>query len=260
MESYIKILDKTIYYKILHSEFLASDKPILLFLHEGLGCVEQWKDFPDVLCQKLGLSALLYDRYGHGKSEKLSEERNFDFLHKEAFEFLPELLNKLNINNKLIIVGHSDGATLALIYASKYWERINFVVSMAHHIFVEKMSQEGIFKAIKLFESGWLSEKLEKYHGKNTETMFYAWANTWTKPEVKDWNINELLQNINCPIITIQGVNDEYGTYEQLEFLKKHSKNIVEIFHLQNCGHIPHLQAKEEVFNIIEKFYNKNYL
>jgi len=255
--NYIKILDKKIHYQLLNQEFYSETKPVLVFLHEGLGSILQWKDFPEIISQKFKLPVLLYDRYGHGKSQKLDEERNSNFLHKEATDFLPELLKQLNINNKLILIGHSDGGTLALIFASLFPDKICFLITEAHHIVVEEMSKAGIFKAIKLYKSGWLRERLEKYHGENTESMFYGWANTWTGVDINNWNIVNILPQITCPVLAIQGVNDEYGTLEQLNILKQKCKTEVEIHYLDNCGHVPHFQLKDQVIEIIINFYNK---
>jgi len=259
MENFVNINNKKIYYKWFCKEYFSENKPIIIFLHEGLGCTEQWKDFPELLCAKLQLTGLSYDRYGHGKSTVLKEERNLDFLHTEARVFLYELVEKLNISNKLVLFGHSDGGTLALLFASFYIEKVDAVITEAHHIVVEKLSRKGIEDAIELYKSGWLKEKLEKYHGNNTESMFYAWANTWTKPETEKWNIENEISKIKCPILSIQGMEDEYGSKIQLEILQKLNLNF-EGNLLKKCGHIPHLQQKEEVLEMCKYFIEKKFV
>jgi pimeloyl-ACP methyl ester carboxylesterase len=259
MNSFIEIENKQIYYNLICNGFLSDIKPIIVFLHEGLGCSELWKDFPELLCNKLGLAGLLYDRYGHGKSTGLQEERKLDFLHHEAEFFLPKLLDKLKINNKLILFGHSDGGTIALLYASLYPEKVIAVLTEAHHIVFEEISRKGIENAVKLYKSGWLKEKLIKYHGNNTESVFYGWSNIWTKPEIKNWTIEKEISKISCPVISIQGKDDEYGSEIQLYLLKKLCKSKTETHLLENCGHVPHLQSKEKVLDLLKNFH-QNFL
>jgi pimeloyl-ACP methyl ester carboxylesterase len=230
----------------------------LVFLHEGLGSIEQWKQFPEQLSAKLNLPALLYDRYGYGNSEKFSEERNENYFLSEAKMFLPEILDKLNIHEKVILFGHSDGATLALLFASYFPERTLAVVAEAPHVFNEDISVEGVRLAKHLYVSDeTFKQKLSKYHGDKTDSVFYGWADVWLSPSAKDWNIIPQLNNITAPVLIIQGVNDEYGSYKQLETIRKNLKGKYDELYIENCGHAPHLKFTDLVINKITNFISK---
>jgi pimeloyl-ACP methyl ester carboxylesterase len=233
--------------------------PFVIFLHEGLGSIAQWKDFPEKLCQTLGLPGLIYERYGYGYSTPLQEERASNYLDVEGNYFLPKLIEKLNLTNReIILVGHSDGASIALIYASLFPENVKLVVSMAAHVFNEQISVDSIKKLEALYNSdSRLKKSFEKYHFDHTDSTFYAFSKTITHPNFKDWNIEHYLTNITAPIIAIQGFEDEYGTALQVESIvtksqSKYNKNVM----IPKCGHSPHLQKQTFVLNQITDFYN----
>jgi len=254
---FIKIFDTEIYFEFLNKQLLSEGKPLLVFLHEGLGSIEQWRDFPALLCEKVNCPGLIYDREGYGKSEKLKEKRDSGYLQKEAEIALPELLKKLSLQQtKKILIGHSDGGSIALIHAGIFQKNIIAVISEAAHLFIEDISVKGISEALIQFEEGKLKDLLKKYHGEKTDSMFYGWAHTWLNPEFKKWNIEKYLPGISAPVLAIQGQDDQYGSFAQLKSIKKHTKN-AEIKFIPNCGHTPHLQIKEEVLLIMEDFINK---
>lgn len=228
--------------------------PLLIFLHEGLGCVEKWKDFPGKLCKAADLPGLVYDRYGYGKSDMLGEPRQPDFLHREAFEALPELLEKLNMIRPLILVGHSDGGSIALLHASRYPERVIALILEAPHVKIEQLSARGLKEAIQAYRYGDLKERLEKYHGPNTDSMFWGWANIWTDERTRDWNIESFLPSVKAPILFLQGELDEYGTVEQLHAIRKGAGGPVEAEIIPGCGHIPHQQAEEFALQRMQGF------
>ncbi len=249
------VLGKSIYYEFINHNEKSFSKPLIIFLHEGLGCTEQWKDFPLLLAQTLNFPAFSYDRYGYGKSEKISENRNTAFLNKEALEFLPELLNNLNLSNrKIILFGHSDGGSIALLYASAFPQNVIGVITEAAHVFIEDISVQGIQNVAKEYQKGNLKERLQKYHGQNTQTMAESWTQTWLKPEAKKWNIEAELPKIKCPILAIQGTDDNYGTFAQLESIRKNTSANTELFYIEGCGHAPHHQAKEVVLQKTKEF------
>ena len=254
---FLQIKDKSIHYKFVQEKYFSENKPLILFLHEGLGSIAQWKNFPDILCEKLQLSGLLYDRYGHGKSSKLKEKRDMFFLHKEA-DFIPLILEKLDIKNELIIFGHSDGGTLSLLFAGKYPKKnIISVISEAHHVIIEEISKKGIQEAVKYYKSGMLKSLLEKYHKEKTETMFYGWADTWLSKDIDDWTGLDLLKQITIPVLSIQGKQDQYGSEYQLKAITDNCNGYTETHLLEECGHIPHLHQQDKVLEIIEKFIKK---
>ena len=168
---------------------LDQNEPLLLFLHEGLGSIAQFKNFPANLCETLGLPGLVYDRYGYGYSTPLQEKRTLDYLEVEANYYLPKLIEKLGLGTQeIILVGHSDGASIALIYASLFPKNIKMVVSMAAHVFNEPLSIGSIKKLIQLYENNdKIKKSFEKYHFEHTDSTFYAFANTITHPKFKNF-------------------------------------------------------------------------
>lgn len=260
----IKVCGKNIYYEIIRPDFRKPGIPVLVFLHEGLGSVRQWKDFPESIGRKLKCPVLIYDRYGYGRSEKFSEPRTSNYLSREAFEFLPELLKKLKITEKLILIGHSDGGSIALLYASKYSSRILGLITEADHLYCEEITIAGIKDTIKDYEEGNLRSALRMFHGDKTDAVFYGWSHVWIAEENKNWNIESFLPLITCPVLAIQGRDDAYGSEKQLVSKKKHIRGPVEIMYIDNCGHIPHFEATNDVktkmvtfiTNCINSYYN----
>jgi pimeloyl-ACP methyl ester carboxylesterase len=229
----------------------------LIFLHEGLGCIEKWKDFPSTLCKATGLTGLVYDRYGYGSSDELQEPRQPDFLEKEAFEVLPELLEKLNIKQPLILIGHSDGGSIALLYASRFPERVNALILEAPHVKLEEVSAQGLKAAIWAYLHGDLKERLQKYHGEKADSMFWGWADIWTDERSREWNIESCLPYIKAPVLFLQGRLDEYGTEEQMWAISKKIKAPFEAEIISDCGHVPHQQAEEFVLERMVEFIGR---
>jgi len=255
-EGYISIGDKNIYFEFINKS-LISEKPLLVFLHEGLGSVAQWKDFPFQLSERTKCSALVFDREGYGKSSKLKSTNDWDYLHIQAQEALPEIFNHLNIEqNKKILIGHSDGGSITIIHTGTFPENIIAVITEASHQFIEDISVAGIRDAVKLYEEGKLKDLLKKYHGENTDSMFYGWADTWLREEFQKWNIEEYLPKIKVPFLAIQGTNDRYGSFAQLASIKK---NVLksDIYHIPDCGHSPHTEIKEKMLQIMSDFIMK---
>ena len=254
---YINVSGHRIFYQFLNLQLHSIDEPFIVFMHEGLGSVAQWKDFPDLLSKSLQLPALLYDRYGYGKSDPLERPRNIDFLHREALETLPEVLDKLEIPEPFILFGHSDGASISLIYASEYQKNLISMIIEATHVIIEETSMNGLQKAVYAFENEDMKEKLMKYHGDHTDSTFYGWADLWRSEKAIEWNILDLLPKIQTPIFFIQGEDDEYGTIKQLEVISQHVKGPVTSWFIPDCGHIPHLQYKEEVIAKLSDYISR---
>lgn len=255
---YTKINGHRINYNLINQKLLDLQKPVLVFLHEGLGSIGQWKDFPQNLCNKVNLPGLIYDRYGYGFSDSLQEKRKSTFLHDEAFIYLPELIKNMKIKNKIILVGHSDGASIALLYASAFSDNLLGVISEAAHVLLEEISLNGIQKIEQEYKSNEsLRKSFSKYHPGISDIMFNGWVGAWLDPDFRMWNIESLLPGIKVPILAIQGEVDEYGSYLQLASIKKHVMAEVEVFYLKNCGHTPHLQATEKVISKMADFIFK---
>jgi pimeloyl-ACP methyl ester carboxylesterase len=227
--------------------------PTIVFLHDSLGCVTLWRDLP----QKLGASTLcnvlVYDRLGYGKSDPMPTwERAVNYLEQEA-DFLNALLVQLDVN-EVILFGHSDGGSISLIAAAKYPERIKAIICEAAHIFVEEVTIRGIKKAMEDYQKTNLALRLSKYHGDKVDKVFKAWTNTWTSVEFKEWNIEYLLKDINCPLLFIQGEDDEFGTILQVQRTLDQVRGKTEKQIISGIGHTPHKEAQQETFNTASNF------
>lgn len=228
--------------------------PTLVFLHEGLGSIRQWRDFPEKVARATGCRALVYDRYGYGNSEVLREARvGVEFMHDGALNELPELLENLHIDNP-VLVGHSDGASIALIHAGTY--PVRAVAAMAPHVFVEDHGLKSIQSINDTFETSGLAERLGKYH-RNARKTFHLWADAWLDPEFRKWNIEEYLPRIKCPVLAIQGEDDEYGTMAQLDAIAAQVGGPCELLKLPACGHSPHKDQPEKVLKALVEFVRR---
>lgn len=235
------------------SEHAAEERPTLVFLHEALGSVGQWKSFPYELCKAAGCDGIVYDRKGHGKSSPMDATRTPDFYTQEAELYLAGLLDALNIRRPLL-VGHSDGATIALKFASSFPDRPIGVISEAAHVIIEDITLEGIREARGLYEHTDLGAKLSRYHGEKTDDVFRAWADTWLSPELASWDMLEDLHAVRCPVLIIQGAGDQYGSRQQVDLIAQHVSGPSEIFWIENCGHVPHLEKRGAVIEKMSEF------
>lgn len=221
-----------------------ADRPTLVFLHDSLGSVQLWRDFPQKLADQTQCNILIYDRLGYGKSEPMpTSERPNHYMELEA-DALNHILNTLSVENA-ILFGHSDGGTIALLMAAKYPEKIKAVLCEAGHIFVEDITLRGIHKAVEAYQNTNLPERLAKYHGDKVETIFKAWTETWTRESYRNWNIEHHLPGIICPLLFIQGESDEYGTLAQVDKTISQVSGKAEKHILPNVGHTPHKEVPE---------------
>jgi pimeloyl-ACP methyl ester carboxylesterase len=233
----------------------AADSPEFVFLHEGLGCVDQWKDFPEKILKKFGGKGVIYDRQGYGRSGSRKYDFDFNYLHTEAIEILPRVIDLVGFKNPYL-VGHSDGGSIALIFAGNYSDFAKGVITEAAHVMVEDETVSGVLAAMEDFEQNGLRRALEKYHGEKTESVFENWSQTWTAENFRYWNIDMFLKRIKCPVLAIQGKDDKYGTIEQLHKIESIVKTAETCF-LEECGHTPHRDQEEMLISKIEKFISK---
>jgi len=253
----VKVNSKQIHYKLLNSDFRDEVKPVLVFLHEGLGSVAQWKDFPDKVSSATGCAALVYDRYGYGHSEAINETRNADYMPDEAFVFLPELLKQSGINEKVILIGHSDGGTIALLYATRFQEKTMAVITEADHVLSEAITLAGVKNIVEEYKNGGLKKLLSRFHDEKTDSMFYSWSNYWLSEEKTNWSIENHLPQIKCPVLAMQGRNDCYGSVKQLTSKLENIKSQVEILLIPECGHVPHFEATRMVLEKMISFIKR---
>lgn len=235
-------------YNHLHPEGLpdaaAEGRPTLVFLHEGLGSVALWKNFPAHVVAATGCPALVYSRYGYGKSDKLTEARGVDYMHREALDVLPEVLDQLGIEAP-ILIGHSDGASIALIHAGSGRRPVRGVVAMAPHVFVEDITVQSIAEAKTTFQSTDLADRLGRYHDHVVST-FRGWNDIWLHPDFRRWNIEGYLADIRCSVLVIQGEDDQYGTVAQVEAIARQVSGPVETVMLPDCVHSPHQSPQKD--------------
>jgi pimeloyl-ACP methyl ester carboxylesterase len=224
--------------------------PVLVFLHEGLGCISMWKDFPAAVVAATDCPALTYDRLGHGKSSPAPgterAPRGVNFFQSEAFDILPAVLDAAGIApTDAVLVGHSDGGTIALLHAGRF--PVRAVITEAAHVFVDDVSVAGLAAARKAWRDTDLEQRLMRHHGANTVGMFTAWSSMWSADWFRDWNIEGALPDVTCPVLAIQGEDDEYGTMAQLDAIARGVAGPVETLRVPNCGHAPHVQARAAV-------------
>lgn len=227
--------------------------PTLVFLHEGLGSIAQWRDFPLAVSLATRLPAVVYERAGHGNADPPDGPRSVNYLHQEALQSLPEVLRQLQIED-VILIGHSDGGSIALIFAAVWPQKVRGIITEAAHVFVEEVTLAGIREAVSTYASTDLPDRLSKYHGSNAETAFRGWSDTWLSPAFRDWNIEKYLPGVCCPVLAIQGRDDEYGTPAQVEAIVSGVSGSVESLVIEDCGHVPHHQAREKVLAKIIRF------
>ncbi|NAW52107.1 alpha/beta fold hydrolase [Elizabethkingia argentiflava] len=235
---------------------LYENRPFLVFLHDSLGSVELWRDFPRRLAEATQCNLMIYDRWGYGKSQALpSHKRSKHYLEIEA-DTLNQLLSALKIDDA-ILFGHSDGGSIALISAAKFPQRIKAIICEAAHIFVEDITLSGIRNAISAYENTNLPQRLEKYHADKVDKLFKAWTHTWTREDYRDWNIEHFLPQINCPLLFIQGELDEYGTLDQVEKTISQVRGFSEKYIVPQTGHSPHKEVPEVILAASKIFMNK---
>ncbi len=233
--------------------------PTLVFLHEGLGCIAIWRGFPAAVVKATGCNALIFERQGHGGSDPLDGPRGVDYLERETGFVLPEVLDYFGIE-KATLIGHSDGGTIALLFAAMFPERTEGVIAIAAHAFVEEAALIGIRNTLTLFEKNrGFRERLERYHDENTAPLMHAWADIWLSEAFRSWNIETRLGSVLAPVLIIQGSTDEYATPEHVERIAKALGGPVETLLIEGAGHTPQREAQDQVVQAIERFLKDLY-
>lgn len=221
----------------------AADAAPLVFLHEGLGSLALWRGFPAAVHTATGRRTVVYSRHGYGHSAVVSDPREVDYMHREALDVLPELLGHLDIPAP-VLVGHSDGASIALINAGAPEAIVSGLVLFAPHVIVEDRSVAGIEAARDAYRSTDLGSRLGRYHT-DPDATFWGWNRIWLDPAFRSWDITDVLPRVGCPVLAVQGLDDEYGTLRQLDLIETGVPGRVERVELADCRHAPHLDQPE---------------
>jgi pimeloyl-ACP methyl ester carboxylesterase len=212
-----------------------------------------WRDFPDRVASATGCGALVYSRLGYGASDPVRGPWPLRFMHDEALDVLPAVMERFRLE-EVILFGHSDGASIAVIYAGARRGPIRALVLEAPHVFVERICIESIQRIAEEYETTRLRERLARYHGENTDSMFRTWTDVWLRPEFTQWNIEEYLPAIESPVLVVQGEDDEYGTVRQVDSILKQVSGPASSLVLARCGHSPHSEQPDAVLQSVRRF------
>lgn len=215
------------------------DRPVLVFLHEGLGSLAAWRDFPARLCEAADMRGLVFSRQGYGRStpRTAGEAWGMDYLHRQAHDFLPAFFEALGLADTPWLFGHSDGGSIALLYAARYPEAVAGVIAVASHVFVEDVTVAGLAVAREAYLQGGLRARLARQHD-DPDSPFWGWNDAWMNPAFRLWNIEAEIATVSCPLLAVQGENDEYATLAQLDAIQRRVPQTV-LCVLPACGHSP---------------------
>ena len=226
----------------------------IVFLHEGLGSVAMWRDWPQRVCAATGRAGVVYSRHGYGRSDAIADvrgqgRRQPDYMHREAWEVLPALRQALGLETP-VLLGHSDGATIALLHASRH--ALSACIVMAPHVMVEDVSIRSIEQARRAYETSGLRERLARYH-RDVDSAFWQWNDIWLDPGFRDFDIRRDCEQIGAPVLAIQGLDDAYGTRQQLHDIRPLTAPITR-HELLDCGHSPHRDQVDQTTELITRF------
>ena len=232
---------------------------VMVFLHEGLGSLSMWKDFPAQLCQALGCRGLVYSRPGYGASSPRTAGDAWapDFMHRQAYEVLPALLEALGVDTqrkRLWLFGHSDGGSISLLYAARFAASVAGLVVLAPHILVEEISLRSIAQARDVYLKTDLRQRLARYHV-DPDSAFWGWNDIWLHPSFRTWSIEAELPSIEAPVLAVQGLDDEYGTLAQIHGIASRVAQS-ELLELASCGHSPHKDQPQALIRAVQQFFN----
>ncbi|HEX6903063.1 MAG TPA: alpha/beta hydrolase [Thermoanaerobaculia bacterium] len=231
------------------------EAPTLIFLHEGLGSAGLWRDFPDRVAAATGCGALVYSRLGYGASDPVTGPRPVRFMHDEALDVLPAVIAHFQLKD-VILFGHSDGASISIIYTGSKIGTVRALVLEAPHVFVP-VCVESIARMEEAYETTDLKQRLARRHGENTDSMFRTWTDVWLRSEFLRWNIEEYIPAIDSPVLVVQGEDDEYGTVRQVEAVVSQVKGPAESLVLPRCGHSPHKDQPDRVLDAAAGFIRR---
>ena len=227
--------------------------PTIVLLHEGLGSLGLWRDFPEKLAEETGFRVFAWSRAGYGASSPVTLPRPLDYMHEEAREVLPQILDAIEAED-VVLVGHSDGASIAAIYAGTYADpRLRGISLMAPHFIVEDVSISSIAEAKKAYDAADLREKLARWH-ENVDVAFRGWNDAWLDPAFRQWDIRDLLAEIEVPVQIVQGEDDQYGTIRQIEVAREHLPAAPDVLMMKGVKHAPWKEAADATLEAIADF------
>lgn len=235
--------------------------PLVVFLHEGLGSVSMWKDFPERLCRAANCRGLLYSRPGYGQSTPRGADEHWapDFMHRQAREVLPALLAALGVDAAASppwLFGHSDGGSIALLYAAMFPDRLSGAIVLAPHILVEDLSIASIEQARLAYVQGDLRQRLARHHA-DVDSAFWGWNRIWLNPAFRDWNMSAALGDIRAPLLAVQGLDDEYGTLLQIRGIQARAPH-TQLIEWAACGHSPHRDQPQALIAAASAFIQQH--
>ncbi|MCX7257594.1 MAG: alpha/beta hydrolase [Polaromonas sp.] len=247
----------------IEHQWLNRDKagaPLIVFLHEGLGSLSMWRDFPQRLCAAAGCRGLVYSRPGYGSStpRAAAEAWDLDFMHRQAQQVLPAFLQAVGVDaatDPLWLLGHSDGGSIALLYAASFPQQLSGAIVLAPHILVEDLSVSSIAKTRTAYLTTDLRQRLARHHD-DPDSAFWGWNDIWLRPDFKHWSIEEEIAAIACPLLAVQGLDDEYGTLEQIRGIARRLAQ-TRLLELPDCGHSPHRDQPERLITAITAFIQR---
>jgi pimeloyl-ACP methyl ester carboxylesterase len=246
--------DRTIEYAWVGPERTGGDDIVLVFLHQGLGCIELWRGYPAVLAEAAGLPGFVYSRFGYGGSDPCELPRPLDYMEREGTEVLPQVLAAAGIGRH-ILIGHSDGGSISIAYAGGTPAAgLLGAVLEAPHVFTEQINVDAVAATRREYDHGKLKRAFEKYHGANADCAVHGWSGAWTDPGFADWNMDRYLASIRVPLLVIQGADDQYGTAAQPDTIARLTGGPCEVLMLAECAHAPHEEQPEAVLQAMLRF------
>ncbi len=251
-ELFVDVPGGEVYVKQWTPKSVRKEVPIVL-LHDSLGCVAMWRDFPSMLCESTGRMVIAYDRLGFGQSSPRQELPSVRFVSEEAETYLEPLLKGLGVE-KFSLFGHSVGGAMAVLCAGKFDKRCEAVITESAQAFVEERTRQGIIQAKADFQNPKVFEKLQKYHGDKTQWVLDAWIKIWLSKEFADWTLKFDLPKMKCPVLAIHGDKDEYGSVSFPEMICKFAGGRAEKQIILDCGHVPHREKQELILNLARRF------
>lgn len=237
----------------MHTANQNRDKPTLVLLHEALGHIDMWKQFPQLLAEATELDLFVYERRGYGRSSPITLPRPDDYLEQEGRDWLEPVLDAAGLK-KVILVGHSDGGSIALVGAACLPERVIGIITEAAHIRIDELTRAGIVEATEIYKTTNLHDRLARYHGERTDLIFRAWSETWLRERFQPLDLTGWLKDIRCPSLIIQGADDQYGEAAQVEDIVAGIGGSAQALFIPDCGHIPHLEAEQAALQAMTGF------